>query len=123
MNDLLSEYIDGGDTFYIMDKISVIDSYGSPVTAWTQGAPFKADLQEDTTIQTRIGEKLGVTSVYTVTTRKNINLAPLTVFRRKSDGRTFRVTSERKKVPESAKIDMALFTAEDYTITGDVNGG
>lgn len=123
MKDLLSEYIDMGDRCIVMNRAIVPDGYGGQVTVWTEGAEFYADIYQDTTVETRIGQKLGLTSVYTVSTRRSVGLQPLSVFRRLSDGKTYRVTSEKKQSPDSSKIDMAFFTAEDYVLTGESGGG
>lgn len=122
--DLITELVDKGDTFYTMTREYQQDTYGGwlDTPAWRQGAAFKADLEADTTVTARIGEKLGVTSVYTLTTRKSVGLEPLAVFRRARDNKTFKITSEKKQTPGSATINMAVYTAEDYVITGDANG-
>lgn len=119
MKDLLQEYIDTGDKCVVMNRAIVLDDYGGQKATWTEGAEFYADIYQDTTVETRIGQKLGLTSVYTVSTRRSVGLQPLSVFRRLNDGKTYRVTSERKQSPDSSKIDMAFFTAEDYVITGE----
>ena len=51
-------------------------------TVWTDGAEFDAAIVLDTSIQARIGEKQGVTALYTVTTAKAMNLQYHDVFRR-----------------------------------------
>ena len=119
MTDLLIEYIDMGDRCVVMNHAIVPDGYGGQKSTWTEGAEFYADIFEDTTVETRIGQKLGLTSVYTVSTRRSVGLQPLSVFRRVNDGKTYRVTSEKKQTPYSSKIDLAFFTAEDYVITGE----
>lgn len=119
MKDLLQEYIDAGDKCVVMNRAIVPDGYGGQKATWTEGAEFYADIFEDTTVETRIGQKLGLTSVYTVSTRKSVGLQPFSVFRRISDGKAYRVTSEKKQSPDSSKIDLAFFTAEDYVITGE----
>lgn len=120
MKDLLQEYIDTGDKCIVMNSAIVPDGYGGQKTTWTEGAEFYADIYQDTTVETRIGQKLGLTSVYTISTRKSVGLQPLSVFRRVRDGKTYRVTSNKKQTPESSKIDMAFFTGEDYVITSEV---
>ncbi len=120
MTDLLIEYIDMGDRCVVMNRAIVPDGYGGQKATWTEGAEFSANIYEDTTVETRIGQKLGLTSVYTVSTRRSVGLQPLSVFRRLNDGKTYRVTSEKKQSPDSSKIDLAFFTAEDYVITGGV---
>ena len=70
------------------------------------------------TIQARTAEKQGVTALYTVTTRKAMNLQYHDIFRRSSDNKVFRVTSDGddKKTPASASLDIRQVSAEEYTL-------
>ena len=69
-------------------------------------------------MQARIGEKQGVTALYTVTTTKALNLQYHDVFRRVEDSKIFRVTSDGddKKTPPSAGLDMRQVTAEEWKL-------
>ncbi|MBO5934074.1 MAG: hypothetical protein J6Q94_01160 [Clostridia bacterium] len=64
------------------------------------------------------GEKTENVSLYTVTTRKHTTLHYHDVFRRDSDGKTFRVISngDDKKTPDSAFLDMKQVTAEEWSV-------
>ena len=70
-------------------------------------------------MQSRIAEKEGVTSVYTVTTRRATPLSFHDVFKRLSDGTIFRATSngEDKQSPAVGTLDMCQVTAERWELT------
>ena len=74
----------------------------------------------DTSIEARTAEKAGVTSLYTVTTAKAMNLQYHDVFRRARDNKVFRVTSDGddKITPDSATLDMRQVSAEEWSLNG-----
>ena len=61
---------DSMEDFIMMDRTTMPDSYGGYTSVWRDGAVFKAAAVLDTSIQARIGEKQGVTALYTITTSK-----------------------------------------------------
>ena len=69
----------------------------------------------DTSIEARVADAQGVTSRYTVTTRRAMTLEYHDVFRRVRDGKIFRVTSDGddKFTPSSTSLDMRQVTAEE----------
>ena len=105
----------------LMDKQRTPDGYGGYDEKWVESVPFVAAVVLDTSMEARIGEKQGVTNLYTVTTRKAMNLQYHDVFRRISDGKIFRVTSDGddKKTPESAGLNMRQVTAEEWELTNN----
>ena len=107
------------EPFAMMDRHSERDSYGTLKTTWTEGAEFEAAASFDTSMQARIGGIQGVTSLYTITTSRTINLQYHEVVKRLSDGKIFRVTSDGddKKTPPSASLDMRQVTAEEWSLT------
>ena len=106
------------EEFVMMDKTTVSDGYGGYIPTWKAGASFQATAVLDTSMQARIGEKQGVTALYTVTTRKAMNLQYHDVIRRVSDGKIFRVTSDGddKKTPGSAGLNMRQTSAEEWSL-------
>lgn len=102
----------------ILDKRTQADGYGGYITTWVDGAPFDAAIVLDTSMQARIGEKQGVTELYTVTIKKELNLQYHDVFRREEDGKIFRVTSDGDddKTPPSAGLNMRQVTAEKWVL-------
>lgn len=106
---------DAMTTCVILNKQTEADGYGGYITTWTDGAEFKAAIVLDSSMEARIGEKQGVTALYTVTTSRALNLQYHDVFRRVEDGKIFRVTSDGddKKTPKSAGLDMRQVSAEE----------
>lgn len=112
---LLSEAM---ESCVMQDRKTASDSYGSITTAWSDGATFKAAIVLDSSMQARVAAVQGVTALYTVTTEKHINLQFHDVFRRASDGKIFRVTSNGndKKTPASASLNMRQVSAEEWSL-------
>lgn len=102
----------------LVEKVRVPDGEGGFITRWKDGAPFKAAVTFDSSLQARVAEQQGVTSMYTVTARKTVMLQYHDVFRRLSDGKVFRVTSDGDDsfTPESAMLNMRQVTAEEWEL-------
>ena len=101
-----------------MEKARVSDGEGGFIVDWVDGAVFKAAITFDTSMQSRIGEKQGVSSRYTITTTKNAKLEYHDVIRRLNDGKIFRVTSDGddKQTPDSASFQFVQVTAEEWVL-------
>ena len=102
-------------TCTLMDRTTVPDGYGGYTNVWKDGAEISVAIVLDNSIEARVADAQGVTALYTVTTRKNINLQYGQVFRRESDGKYFRVTSngDDMKTPTSASLNMRQVSAEE----------
>ena len=111
LNEAMSECV-------MLNKQTVEDGYGGYTTVWAEGAHFKGAITFDTSIEARTAEKQGVTSLYTVTTGKELTLEYHDVFRRLKDGKIFRVTSDGddKFTPDSAGLNMRQVTAEEWSL-------
>ena len=101
-----------------LEKTRVPDGEGGFSTTWEEGASFSAAVTLDTSIEARVGEKQGVTSVYTITTDKHVILEYHDVLKRMYDGKVFRVTSdgEDKYTPESSALNIRQVTAEEWSL-------
>ena len=112
---LLSEAM---ESCVMQDRRTVSDGYGGFTTTWSDGAVFRAAIVLDSSMQARVAAVQGVTALYTVTTEKNINLQSHDVFRRASDGKVFRVTSDGddKRTPASASLNMRQVSAEEWRL-------
>lgn len=104
----------------MMDKTTQPDGYGGYISTYAEGAPFKAAIVFDTSMEARAAEKQGVTSLYTVTTSRALTLEYHDVFKRTRDNKIFRVTSDGddKYTPASTALDMRQVTAEEFVING-----
>lgn len=102
----------------MIDKTTQSDGYGGYTTVYRDGAAFVAAVVLDSSMEAKIAEKQGVTGVYTVTTTKGINLQYHDVFRRETDGKIFRVTSDGddKHTPGSAGLNMRQVSAEEWSL-------
>lgn len=102
----------------LLDKTTAPDGYGGYTPTWVDGAEFYAAIVFDTSLEARVADKQGVTSLYTITTRRNLTLEYHDVFRRLKDGKIFRVTSDGddKYTPGSANLDMRQVTAEEWSL-------
>lgn len=102
----------------IMNKIIVDDGYGGYLTKYVDGVHFNGAIVLNSSMQARIAEQAGVTALYTVTTSKALNLQYHDVFKRVSDKKIFRVTSDGddNKTPASASLDMRQVSAEEWRL-------
>lgn len=107
------------DDFVLMEKKRVEDGAGGFTTTYVEGAPFRAAIVMDSTMQAKVAEKQGVSSVYTITTPKSVVLEYHDVVLRLSDLRYFRVTSDGadKSSPSIASLDMRQVSAEKWEVT------
>jgi hypothetical protein len=112
---LLSEAM---ENCILLNKQTMADGYGGYITTWVDGAEFTAAITFDTSMEARMADKVGVTSLYTVTTSKALILQYHDVFRRVRDGKIFRVTSDGddKFTPASANLNMRQVTAEEWSL-------
>lgn len=115
---LLSEAM---ESCHVMDKTTVPDGYGGFSSVWADGAPFKAAITFDNSMEARRAQVQGVYSMYTVTTSRAIFLNYHDVFVRERDGKVFRVTSDGddRYTPASASLDMRQCSAEEWEIPNE----
>lgn len=109
---------DAFEGFVLVEKKRVPDGEGGLITTWEDGAFFEAAVSFDNSLQARVAQSQGVTGVYTVTTRRSVILGYHDTFKRKRDGRIFRVTSngEDMATPTSAGLDMRQVSAEEWSL-------
>lgn len=102
----------------LLDKSRSPDGEGGFIENWTESVEFDAAITFDSSMQARIGQKSGVTSLYTVTLPRGVRLDYHDVFKRLSDGKIFRVTSDGddKHTPPSASFQFSQVTAEEWKI-------
>lgn len=103
----------------VINKVQVPDGEGGFTTAWQEGAEFNAAIVKDTSLEARIAEKDGLTNTYTVTTPAAAALEFHDVFKRKSDGQVFRVTSngDDKRTPSVASFQFEQVSAGEWSLS------
>ena len=102
----------------MIDRTTKPDGEGGILTTWVEGATFNAAITFDNSIEAQTAAVQGVTSLYTVTTPKTVTLQYHDVFKRLSDGKVFRVTSDGddKITPERASFQFAQVSAEEFAL-------
>lgn len=115
MSSLLS---DAMEEFIMYDKQMVDDGYGGLIPGYYPGATFMAAAVVDNSVNAQLALSQGAVGIYTVTTKKNVNLQFHDVFKRVSDGKIFRATSDGddKKTPGKAGLNMRQVTAEEWSL-------
>lgn len=106
------------EAFCFIDKSRKPDGEGGFTVEWSEGAEFQANARFDNSMQARRAEKEGVTSLYTITTKKDISLEYHDVVKRIDDGKIFRITSDGSdnKTPEVAALNMRQVSAEEWEL-------
>lgn len=109
------------ERFQMIDKTTVDDGMGGYERRWVDGATFDAAISLDDSVQAQTAMAAGVKGVYTVTTKKSINLQFHDVFKRLSDGKIFRCTTDGddKKTPPTAGLNMRSVRAEEWVLPND----
>ena len=94
------------------------DDMGTYYTEWSDGAEFDAWFELDSSTLGQIAEQQGVQSLYTFYVPRDVPIAGMDAFKRKSDAAIFRVTSDGTdaKTPSFSAIDMRMFRAERWEL-------
>ena len=103
----------------VMQKVRTADGEGGWYTTWSEGPHFNAAITFDSSMQARTAEKMGVTSLYTLTTSKNASLEYHDVVKRLEDGKIFRITSDGddKHTPARASFQYLQVSAEEWKLS------
>lgn len=109
------------ETCIMYDKRMVEDGYGGYRPGYFPGVQFLAAISVNNSIEAQAALSQGSVGIYTVTTKKSINLQYHDVFKRKSDEKIFRVTSDGDdmKTPKSASLNMRVVTAEEWSLPNE----
>jgi head-tail adaptor len=112
---LLDEYM---QDCTLIDQVRASDGAGGFITDYKEVATFKAAITRNSTLEALRAEKEGVTSVWTITTQKNVNLKYHDVVK-DSKGAYFRVTSQGGEyaTPNSATLNISQVQAEKWELT------
>lgn len=106
------------ESYIMLDKTTENDGYGGTKTTWKEGATIQGAMVFDSSISARIAGAQGVSSVYTLTTRKNVVLQFHDVLKRVRDNKIFRITSDGDDLftPQSAGLDMRQVSCEEWAL-------
>lgn len=101
-------------TCVIMEKKRIGDGAGGFITEWSEGAEFSNYQSIDSSMEARIADKQGVTSLYSSLVRYDFPIEYNDYFKDKTTGFTYRVTSnpDEKVAPKSSSFALKYFTAE-----------
>ena len=110
-------YMDFMEDFVFLDRTHTNDGYGGTITTWTDGAAFQAALVLDTSSEVVAAQAAGAKNIYRVSVGPSVRLEYHDVFKRISDNKVFRVTSDGddKHTPNRATFQISQVTAEEYT--------
>ena len=102
----------------MLEKKRVPDGEGGFTTDWAEGVQFKAAITFNSSLEAKVAEKQGVTSLYSVICPINAKLEYHDVIRRLRDGKIFRITSDGDDeiTPDSATFQFAKVSAEEWTL-------
>lgn len=116
----MSLFMDMMDDCVLLERDLQSDGEGGFISnGWRESVSFKAAVILDQSIQARVAEQAGVTSVWTVTVPATVTLPYHSVFRRTRDGKTFRTTGDttNKITPDVASFSFCQCTAERWELT------
>ena len=115
---MLDEYIQMTGKCVLLDVRRIPDGVGGNKIQYVESIEFDAAIAKTSSIEAQVAEKQGVTGLYQVSISRNIKLQYHDVFRRKSDGKIFRVIFDGTDMaaPPSSKVYMRVVTAEEYTL-------
>ena len=101
-----------------LTKLMVSDGEGGWNTSWTDSHAFSAAIHRIGESDTINADKPSLDEAFEVTTRKDFSLGFHDVFRRVSDGKTFRVTSdaEDRVTPDAATFAFRRVTAQAWEL-------
>lgn len=102
----------------MMDKVSRLDGMGGFYYVWTEGVEFDATIIKMSSPTITVAEQQGVSEQYNVIVPSGVPLDFHDVFKRLSDGATFRVTdySRDTEAPKASTVQIAKVTAERWVI-------
>lgn len=114
----MSLLFDAMEPFVFVEKVREPDGQGGTVTNWREGATFKAAMTFNTSIEARIAQKQGVTSLYTMTYAPGLPIDYHDIVKRISDGKIFRITSDGadKVTPKGAGLKIEQVSAEEWSL-------
>lgn len=111
------------EDYVYMNKTAVDDGYGSIDVVYQDGPTIQGAMVFNNSLQAKVAGAQGVSSIYTLTTRKSLTLEYHDVIRRVRDNKIFRVTSDGDDsyTPASANLDMRQVSCEEWKLPNSNN--
>lgn len=105
------------ETFQFMDYVSKPDGMGGFTLEHVPGAVFRASIYVNSSSEAEIAGRTGNKALFTIMTRKNVELEQNDVIFRQRDGRKYRITGNAidKSTPDHAGLQLRSVTAEVIT--------
>lgn len=102
----------------MVDRKTASDGLGGFGEIFTDGAVFQGAITTNQSMETRIAQAQGVTSVYTIITPKNVSIRFNDIVKRKKDNTYYRITSNPldMETPLVANISYYQMTAENFIL-------
>ena len=102
----------------MLNPTAVPDGVFGFTETYADGEAFRATIIKASSTEAMIAEKQGVSEIYTVVTAKGTELKFHDVFKRKSDGQIFRVTSIQRdsEAPEASTVQIGKVSAERWVL-------
>lgn len=110
------------ETCTVMDVVTTGESDGmfGQREYYRPGAQIRAMVVKRQSNEKQIAEAQGVAEIYDVVVESDVTLLKYqSVFRRDSDGVTFRVTSNPVIAPDASTVQIAAMSAERWVIPSD----
>lgn len=105
------------ETFQFMDYVSKPDGMGGFTLEHVPGAVFRASIYVNSSSEAEIAGRTGNKALFTIMTRKNVELEQNDVIFRQRDSRKYRITGNAidKSTPDHAGLQLRSVTAEVIT--------
>lgn len=102
------------EDFFFMDYLSTPDGLGGFTHELVKGAPFRAGINAVKGVEALIAGRVGLKTIFTVTTHKNVELEQNDIILRVKDNRKYRITGNAadNTTPEKAQVQQRYVTAE-----------
>lgn len=115
MSNLFERY---GEPCVKMERVTIKDPLGGYKTEWIEGVDFVAAISPLNTSEAQIAEAQGMHRIFNVAVDRSLEFKQNDVFKRVSDGQTFRATSHSTdmQTPPGASVPNTQFTAEAWEI-------
>lgn len=112
------------EPFVFMVKTMVPDGEGSTIMRYVDGAEFLATVSDPNSSIAKIADALTEVKNVQITTSRSVDLGVMDVVKRKSDGTSYRITSNGKdnQTPQTSSLDLKKYSAEVFVIPLYVGG-